>query len=142
MDRSGKCMCGAVSFVARGIKPKLASVCHCEMCQRWSGGPWVAIFVQTIDCEQDEALTWFESSDIAERAFCNRCGSSLFWRLTAEGKYKGTSSVTLGSLDDRSGVTVTKEWFIDRKPDAYAFRGERECFSEAQALAMGVIISS
>jgi hypothetical protein len=136
MDRSGKCMCGAVSFVARGIKPELASTCHCEMCQRWAGGPWIAIFVKAIDFEGDEALTWFQSSDIAKRAFCSRCGSSLFWRLTAEGKYQGTTSVALGALDDRSGVTLTKEWFIDRKPDGYSFAGERECVTEAQAQAM------
>lgn len=129
-------MCGAVSFVARGIKPEVASVCHCEMCQRWSGGPWVAIFVQEIDCADDSALTWFQSSDIAKRAFCGRCGSSLFWRLTAEGKYQGVTSVTLGALDDRSGVNVVKEWFYDRKPDAYDFAGERECISEAEAMAM------
>lgn len=136
MDRSGRCMCGAVSFVARGVKPEAASVCHCDMCQRWGGGPWVAIFVQEIDCADDSAMTWFQSSDIAERAFCSRCGSGLFWRLTAEGKYQGITSVTLGALDDRSGVTIVKEWFYDRKPDAYAFEGERECVTEAEALAM------
>ena len=76
------------------------------------------------------------ASELAERAFCNRCGSSLFWRMTAEGPYKGTTSVTLGSLDDRSGVTLVKEWFIDRKPDGYAMAGERECITEAAALAM------
>lgn len=136
MDRSGKCLCGSVSFTARGTKPDRASVCHCEMCQRWSGGPWIAVFVESLEFDRDESLTWFQSSELAERAFCNRCGSSLFWRMTAEGPYKGTTSVTLGSLDDRSGVTLVKEWFIDRKPEGYAMAGERECITEAAALAM------
>ena len=136
MNRSGKCMCGAVTFVARGLKLEQASVCHCGMCQRWAGGAWVAVFVETIDCEQDEALTWVQSSDWAQRGFCCRCGSSLFWCLTAVGKYQGTTSVALGSLDDRTGVTLVKEWFIDRKPEAYAFAGERACITEAEALAM------
>jgi len=69
------------------------------MCLRWSGGPWVALFLESIDFTADEGLAWIQSSDIAERGFCNRCGSSLFWRLTAEGKYQGTTSVTLGALD-------------------------------------------
>jgi len=136
MDRSGECMCGSVAFVARGLKPEQASVCHCGMCQRWAGGAWIAVFVETIDCEKEEGLTWIQSSKWAERGFCNRCGSSLFWRLTAEGKYQGTTSVALGALDDRSGVTITKEWFIDRKPNGYAFEGERECVTEAEAFAM------
>jgi hypothetical protein len=60
----------------------------------------------------------------------------LFWRLTAPGKYQGATSVTLGALDDRSGVKLLKEWFIDRKPEGYAFAGERQCITEAEALAM------
>lgn len=106
------------------------------MCLRWAGGPWIAIFVEGIDFEREDGLTWVPSSTWAERAFCSRCGSSLFWRLTAEGKYQGTTSVTLGCLDDMSGVQLVKEWFIDRKPDAYAFTGQRACVTEAEALAM------
>jgi hypothetical protein len=103
---------------------------------RWAGGPWIAVFTEKIDFQREEGLSWFQSSKWAKRAFCDRCGSSLFWRLTAEGKYQGTTSVTLGALDDKSGVTVIKEWFIDRKPDCYAMAGERECVTEAEALAM------
>ena len=136
MDRTGHCLCGAVAFVARGLEPDKASVCHCGMCQRWAGGPWIAIFVRSIGFTRDEGLTWIQSSDLAERGFCNRCGSSLFWRITAAGKYHGTTSVTLGCLDDKTGVTVVKEWFIDNKPDAYALAGQRECVTEAEALAM------
>jgi hypothetical protein len=106
------------------------------MCQRWSGGVGIALFVESIDVTEDEGLTWTQTSNWAERAFCNRCGSSLFWRLTAEGKYQGTTSVMLGCLDDKTGVTLLKEWFIDRKPDAYSLAGERECITEAEAFAI------
>ena len=118
------------------LSPRRASVCHCDMCLRWAGGPWIAVPVRAIECERDEGLTWFQSSELAERAFCNRCGASLFWRLTAEGKYQGTTSVTLGSLEDRSGVTLATEWFFDRKPEGYAFAGERKCVTEAEAFAI------
>jgi hypothetical protein len=108
------------------------------MCLRWSGGPLLAVFVENLEFTRDDGLTWFESSDFAERGFCSQCGSSLFWRLTAEGKYQGTTSVCLGALDDKSGVNLVKEWFIDRKPDCYALEGSdgRECITEAQAVAM------
>lgn len=136
MDRTGQCLCGAVSFVARGVQLERASTCHCGMCQRWSGGPAIALFVKSIELERDDGLVWYQSSSAAERGFCNRCGSSLFWRMTAEGKYQGTTSVLLGSLDDKTGVKLAKEWFIDRKPDAYSFAGEREHITEAEAFAI------
>ena len=90
-------MCGAVAFTAKGLKPEAASVCHCEMCQRWAGGPWVAVFVSELEFQDDAQLGWYQSSELARRAFCRQCGSGLFWQLTAEGKYQGTTSVTLGA---------------------------------------------
>ena len=135
MDRTGQCLCGAVSFVARGVQVDKASACHCGMCLRWAGGPWIALSVESIDVTNTRGLTWIQTSKLAERGFCNGCGSSLFWRLTAEGKYQGTTSVSLGCLDDTTGVTLIKEWFIDRKPDAYSLAGERECITESEALA-------
>ncbi len=136
MDRTGQCLCGAVSFVVHGVLPEKASACHCGMCLRWAGGPLISMFVESIEFTKDEGMAWKKSSHIAERGFCRECGSSLFWRLTAEGKYQGTTSVSLGSLDDKTGVRLIKEWFIDQKPDAYALAGERECITQAQALAM------
>jgi hypothetical protein len=135
MDRTGQCLCGAVSFVARGVQPDKTSACHCGMCLRWAGGPWISMFVESIDVSKDEGLTWTQTSTLAQRGFCSACGSSLFWRLTAEGKYQGTTSVSLGCLDDKTGVRLIKEWFIDNKPDAYSLAGERECITEAEAFA-------
>jgi hypothetical protein len=71
MDRTGQCLCGAVSFVARGLQPDRASACHCGMCLRWAGGPWIAIFVESIDFTEDAGMTWVQSSDFAERGFCS-----------------------------------------------------------------------
>lgn len=122
--------------MAHGVQPEKASACHCEMCQRWTGGVGIALFVESIELERDDGLAWFQSSNVAERASCSRCGSSLFWRLTAEGKYQGTTSVMLGCLDDKTGVKLIKEWFIDRKPDAYSLAGERECITQAEAMAI------
>jgi hypothetical protein len=106
------------------------------MCLGWAGGPWISLSVESIDWTSKETLATFQSSEWAERGFCTRCGSSLFYRLTAEGKYKGVTSVSLGSFEDRSNVVLAKEWFIDKKPDAYEFAGERKTITEAEAMAM------
>jgi hypothetical protein len=106
------------------------------MCLRWAGGPWISMFVESVDFTKDEGLVWTRTSKWAERAFCRSCGSSLLWRLTAEGKYQGTTSVSLGCLDDKTGVLLVREWFIDKKPDAYALAGDRERTTEAEAFAI------
>ena len=135
MDRTGKCLCGAVVLLAKDIDPK-ASACHCGMCLRWAGGPWIGVPAKELVFGDDDAVGVVQSSAWAERGFCQRCGSGLFYRVTAEGKHQGMTSVSLGLLDDTSGITITKEWFIDKKPDAYALEGDRERFTEAEVLAM------
>jgi len=126
-------MCGAVTFVARGVGD--ASACHCGMCRRWAGGPWIGAHVESIEWN-GAAVTTIKSSEWAERGFCNQCGSGLFYRITADGDHKGMTSVSLGTLDDQSGIEMTREWFIDKKPDCYALEGERPRVTEAEAFAM------
>ncbi len=129
MERTGKCMCGAVTYTAT-IKPKL-SACHCSMCLRWAGGPYLAAGPAKVAFSGEQHLSVFQSSDWAERGFCNKCGSSLFYRLTG-GKYAGLTSVSFGTLDDQSGFTMTRELYCDLKPDVYEFEGERERLTSEQ----------
>ncbi|MBT8494829.1 MAG: GFA family protein [Deltaproteobacteria bacterium] len=135
MDRCGKCLCGEVEFVAKGLSGE-ASACHCKMCRRWSGASWIGVFTQDIEWTRKDALGVIQSSAWAERGFCTKCGSGLFYRVTAEGKHQGVTSVSFGCLDDQSDVSLTKEWFIDKKPEAYGYAGERKTVTEAEVLAM------
>lgn len=135
MDRTGKCLCGAVQFTAEEVSSE-ASACHCGMCLRWAGGPWIGVSVGSIAWQSDDTLQVAKSSKWAERGFCNACGSGLFYRVTAEGKFHGMTSVSLGALDDPSGFTLTKEWFIDKKPDSYGLEGERTRLTEADIHAL------
>ncbi len=134
--REGGCMCGAVRFRAAQVQRDFGA-CHCKMCQRWSGGPLLAATVIEGDMEwQGEAhIARYQSSDWAERGWCARCGSGLFYRVT-KGAHAGAYEVPIGLFDDPGGLRMTREIFIDRKPDAYAFAGERERLTEAQTLAL------
>ena len=38
---TGQCLCGAVKSEGRGT-PEIA-ICHCDMCQKWHGGPSLAV---------------------------------------------------------------------------------------------------
>lgn len=133
MERTGRCMCGAVTYTA-ALEPKL-SACHCSMCRRWAGGPYLAAGPAKVRFSGEENITVIKSSGWAERGFCNKCGSSLFYRLTA-GPAAGLTTVGFGSLDDPSGFEMVREWFCDRKPDAYAFEGDRERLTTEQIKAI------
>ena len=38
----GRCMCGAVTFSATSKEPSVVA-CHCDMCRRWSAGPFMSL---------------------------------------------------------------------------------------------------
>lgn len=114
-DKTGHCMCGAVSFVATDMAGNF-SRCHCKMCQRWVGGPFDGVQVETakLTFTGEENISVFTSSHFAERGNCKICGSAVFWRLTA-GPYVGKTGIPLGMLDDTDGMMMTSELFVDLK---------------------------
>lgn len=126
-------MCGAVTYAAT-LEPKL-SACHCSMCRRWGSGPYLAAGPADVSFDGEEHITVIASSAWAERGFCSKCGSSLFYRLTA-GQHAGMTNVSFGTLDDQSGFEMVREWFCDLKPAAYAFEGERDRLTSEQIRAM------
>ncbi len=114
-DRTGGCMCGAVTFSAVDMKDDF-SICHCKMCQRWVGAAYRGVSVATdnLKITGQENISVFVSSDFAERANCNKCGSPIWWRLTA-GPNVGNTSIPVGLLDDSDGLVLSTELFVDLK---------------------------
>jgi hypothetical protein len=134
MERTGRCLCGAVAFTAKDLKPTIAA-CHCGMCRRWTGGPLLALGGCDVVWSDDDSISTYKSSDWAERGFCKVCGTSLFYRFTAPGPHHGQIHLAFGTLDDQSGFDMNLEYFIDIKPDAYEFVGNRKKMTEAEVFA-------
>ena len=97
--KKGGCQCGKVRYRV-DTEQAQAYLCHCRMCQKATGG-FAAAFVQvpagalTWESEPD----WYQSSPIARRPFCSRCGTPLGFQF-ADGK--GQPDITFGSFDDPS----------------------------------------
>ncbi len=130
-------MCGAVSFTAADV-PSEFGACHCEMCRRWSGSALLALTVKAADVTfaGEAHIRTLQSSDWAERAWCQRCGTGLYYRLTGDsGPGAGTMTMPLGIFDDPDGFTFSNEIFIDCKPDSFAYAGERERLTRAEVMA-------
>lgn len=111
-ERTGACLCGAVRLRVRGLVPEIR-VCHCKRCQRWTGSVLVDVEVPAggLTVEGRDALAFF-AAPLAERAFCARCGSSLWFRFTdrADAPY----DLCAGILDDTSGLPLTREDYVDQ----------------------------
>jgi len=92
------------------------------MCRRITSGPFIGLGCHNrITITSDKNLKWYDSSDWARRAFCENCGTALFYNL------KGTEfySVSSGAIDTPHTLGLAKEYFIDEKPEFYAFEGNR-----------------
>lgn len=131
IDISGKCLCGAVSFKAKTV-PHVGA-CHCTMCRKWGSGPFM-----DVDCGNDvtftgeEHIKTFSSSDWAERGFCSKCGSNLFYRL----KHNGQTLMAAGLLDDDAGLSMGMQVFVDERPPYYSFSQKTKELTGAEVIEL------
>lgn len=87
------------------------------MCRKWGGGPLLAVECESsVSFEGAEHISIFESSDWAERGFCQTCGTHLFYRLKEEEHYE----IPVGIFDGDDWQFV-EQIFIEQKPPFYSF---------------------
>jgi hypothetical protein len=127
---NGHCLCGAVRFTSPEVKD--IGVCHCGICRRWGGGPLLAVLCGAhVAFEGADQITTYASSTWAERAFCKRCGSHLYYKLLATGEY----FVPAGVLDS-TDLKLVSQIYIDNKPAYYSFSNETQMLTELQFLEL------
>ena len=131
LNLAGTCMCGAVKFTATAKKPSVV-VCHCDMCRRWSAGPFMAMNCRTVTFESQENIGRICSSEWAERGFCTKCGSNLFYHLVDSSDYQ----IAAGLFDDQSMLRMSLQVFTDSKPEFYDFANETKMMTCAEVIAM------
>jgi hypothetical protein len=111
----GGCLCGSVSYVVSG---KLRSIvaCHCNQCRKTSGHYAAATQVEIGHIQiVQKSLTWFRSSNKAERGFCATCGSNLFWREINS----PFISIFAGTIDGRTGLKMGQQLYVESAGDYY-----------------------
>ena len=101
-DATGSCLCGSIRWRIRNAMRGIVA-CHCRQCRKQTGSYMTAIRAATEDFRLDDPqqlIAWYRSSTEAERAFCRRCGSTLFWRRReANGEAAAGISIAAGELD-------------------------------------------
>ncbi len=127
---TGTCLCGAVGFTATAREPKVGA-CHCDMCRRWSSGPYFEVSCESATFEGVDNITRFRSSEWAERAFCNKCGSNLYYHIIDSSDFQ----IAAGLLDDQSGLKLDLQVFIDEKPPFYTLADKTKTMTGAEIFA-------
>jgi hypothetical protein len=113
---TGGCQCGAVRYRITG-ELRNPHICHCRMCQKAFGSffaPLVGVRLDGIEWTRG-APAIYRSSTLAERGFCQTCGTPLTFRYPAYERI----AVSIGSLDEpervkpeqQSGVEARMSWF-------------------------------
>ena len=128
---TGSCLCGLVQIEAENMNPNVGA-CHCSTCRTWSGAPFMEVNCGSkVSFTGEEHITVFASSDWADRGFCTKCGSHLFYRLKASQEYM--VSVGLFGNDDR--LVFDNQVFIDEKPSFYSFSNTTNDMTGAEIFA-------
>jgi hypothetical protein len=99
---TGGCFCSAIRYTVMG-KPFKATNCHCLICRRTTGAPFVSWFSVGPDefrIDQGQPMR-FHSSARGERTFCARCGTQLTFPFAGLHEI----DVTIASLDDAEQVS-------------------------------------
>lgn len=114
----GACACGKVTYT---IPEELteASICHCKLCQAWTGGIFIYVESKGVTFQGD--LQIWNSSEYVERANCSTCHSCIYCKITAPGPMQNMYHVAAGTLEDWKDIKLENEIFIDRKPAGYSF---------------------
>ncbi|GFE63087.1 GFA family protein [Litoreibacter roseus] len=109
----GGCLCGAVRYAVSGeLRPIIA--CHCAQCRKTSGYHVAATSCAREHLEVDGEVSWYRSSETAQRGFCGICGSNLFW--TGPGTH---TSIFAGTLDETGDLKIAGHIFCADKGDYY-----------------------
>jgi hypothetical protein len=105
---AGGCQCGAVRFAVDGPLGR-ASICHCRMCQKATGGlfgPFVG----------GRNFRWtrgspahFQSSDKVRRGFCAECGTPLSFEFGAR------VELSIGAFDEPSAIRPTMQLHVESR---------------------------
>ncbi len=111
------CLCKSVEFDVN-FTTKNYSVCHCKDCHKWTGGVYMSLSAgKDLSFKNEAAIGRYSHSSWAERGFCKKCGTNLFYRMKKSNHY----FLMLGLIDDEISLNFNEQQFIDEKPNHFSF---------------------
>ncbi len=121
---TGHCLCGDVTITVAGRHDARVGACHCRMCQRWSGGLFVCFTADATAVTVTGEVMRYRSSNFAERAFCPRCGSHLWFNDVGDDGKPESYELMPGLFDTARDWPLRSEIYVDRAMASVQLRGE------------------
>lgn len=125
---TGGCFCGRVRYEAHAA-PFNPSICHCSMCRRSAGAPFVAWFsVPRSGFRLAGEPVRYRSSGRATRTFCPHCGTQLTFELDSAPQEE--IDITICSLDEPERVAPADHIYVSSKLSWVKLSDELPQFSQ------------
>ena len=109
----GGCFCGWIRYETAG-RPFDETNCHCSICRRTTGAPFVAWF--SVRRSQFRIVRGepaaFRSTAKGTRSFCPQCGTQLTFEHT---DFPDEIDITICSLDDPDGLAPTDHTYTSSR---------------------------
>lgn len=128
---SGQCLCGAVKISATVTDPILRA-CHCNMCRQHTSGMFLSLATDSHSETIKGPAKSFQSSEWAERGFCEVCGSTLWYGTL----HDGVKNLSAGLFENAGDAPLKLEFFVDQCPQGYALKGDHKRLTTAQTIAL------
>ena len=117
MERSGRCLCGAVTFTV-ATDPLMVRVCWCRDCQHLAANGTVNMLINaeslSVSGVTSEHTKVAASGNEIIRQFCGTCGTHLFARANSRPQFR---VVRVGNLDEPSSVKPSMNIWASSAPD-------------------------
>ena len=126
-DITGSCYCNGVKYRAVNVKTNVSD-CHCSQCRKQSGHRYAVVMSdsENIDIDGENNITWFRSSDEAQRGFCSNCGSHLFWKSLIDTEM----AILAASIDNIEGFHLSSHIFVQDKGGYYEIEDDLPKFKD------------
>ena len=133
--KTGSCLCNANKISVKEMDLNVGA-CHCSSCRKWGGGPLLAVDCGAeVSFENEENISVYDSSDWAQRGFCKKCGSHLFYRLKQSNQYIMPVGLFESGDCGKNNFILDHQIFIDEKPTYYCFANETKNMTGAEVFA-------
>ena len=111
----GSCLCGSIQFELEGNVTDIIH-CHCSLCRKASGSAYATNgFINAQDLkltDQDNTLTFYESSEGKRKYFCKSCGSPIY---SSNAQSTERYRLRLGALDSDISERPISHNFVTSK---------------------------
>ncbi len=128
---TGNCLCGTVTIRATVTDP-IVRACLCGMCRKHTSSMYMSLTTDPGSIKVEGPAKTFRSSEWAERGFCEKCGSTLWYATVADGQ----KHISAGLFDNAANASLKLEFFADACPDGYALAGDHQKMTTEETIAL------